>query len=125
MAEKKTKFGAPAPDVEKKMQQIEEGVEGSTTVKAKPSVSKPKPVAKPKPQPEQLKKPLPAELVSGDVTSQQAFTVRIEKDLKERLTFLVMLMKRTGDKNITVASTVEEALRGAVNAKLEELGYDS
>ena len=102
----KKKFAAPAPDVQSKMEAIEAAAEQGTQVP-------------------QGKKPLPEELVSGDKNSQVAFTVRIEKDLKERLAFLVMVMKKSGDRNITVASTVESVLRAAVNAELEALGYET
>ena len=71
------------------------------------------------------KKPLPEEMISGDTNSQIAFTVRIEKDLKERLNFYVHMLKRSGDKNISVASTVESILREKVNKGLEEFGYET
>lgn len=102
---KAKKFDAPVPNVEAKMEAIEAAAEQG-------------------PQAPQGKKLLPEELVSGDKTSQVAFTVRIEKDLKERLAFLVMVLKKSGDKNITVASTVEAVLREAVNSELKALGYE-
>lgn len=102
-AKKESKFNKPVPvgmaDVEDKMIEIENKVIG--------------------------KKPLPDELISGDKNSQLAFTVRIEKDLKERLTFYVHMLKRSGDRNISVASTVENILREKVNEGLEEFGYDT
>lgn len=108
----KPKFDRPTPSREKKMTAIENSVEAL-------------PVSSGSPEPVSDKKKLPEELVSGDTQSQQSFTVRLEKDLKERLSFLVIVLKKSGDKNISVATTVERILRESVNKELRELGYDA
>ena len=116
----KTKFDKVMPNMDEKMRQIEDNVGAIAIV----PTAEAQPVETTAQEQEPVLKQLPEELVSGDVSSHLAFTVRIEKDLKERLAFLVLLLKRSGDKNISVASTVERILRNNVNSELKELGYN-